>query len=64
MGIDDLGMKGNDPLHGEEGETASDAALDKGSDTASDAASGPQGEQVHKAATEADERVGQEYREP
>ncbi|AEE44286.1 antitoxin [Cellulomonas fimi] len=58
MGIDDLQDKASDALGSEKGEKASDAALDKGADAASSATGGGHDEQIDKAQSAADERVG------
>ncbi|WP_019136736.1 antitoxin [Cellulomonas massiliensis] len=58
MGIDDMKDKASDALGGEKGEQASDTALDKGADAASSATGGSHDEQITKAQSAADERVG------
>lgn len=58
MGIDDLTGKASDALGGEKGEQASDAALEKGSDAASSATGGTHDEQIDKAQSAADDRIG------
>ncbi|MFC8191088.1 Rv0909 family putative TA system antitoxin [Cellulomonas sp. NPDC057328] len=58
MGIDDLKGKASDAMSGEKGEQASDAALEKGSDAASSATGGKHDDQIDKAQSGADKKIG------
>ena len=58
MGLDDLTSKASDALDSDKGEKASDAGLDKAGDAASSATGGKFDEQIDKAETSADQRVG------
>jgi hypothetical protein len=59
MGIDGMRDKATDALSSEQGEKASDSALQKGADAASSASGGSHDEQIDKAQSAADERLGE-----
>ncbi|WP_028047981.1 Rv0909 family putative TA system antitoxin [Cellulomonas sp. URHE0023] len=58
MGIDDLKNKASDALDSDQGEKASDTALDKGGDAAASVTGGSHDEQVTKVEKSADEHIG------
>lgn len=58
MGIDDLKNKAGDALDSDKGEQASDAGLDKAAGAASKASGGSHDEQISKAETSADDKLG------
>ena len=58
MGIDDLKNKAGDALDSDKGEKTTDAGLDKASDAASKVTGGSHDEQISKAETSADEKLG------
>ena len=58
MGIDDLTGKASEAVQGEKGEQVSDSALEKGADAASSATGGKHDDQIDKAQSAADEKIG------